>query len=163
MIKMTKPEPRDGKIFDEGRYQAKRQADNTLVTGILVRDEITGEIEGILNEENDYTELAWIFDSTLVKIDNEIDGNEPVIDYLVIAVDGITAEVTTFKASMTQSAAIAAMKEVIDGEPDVYENGMLWIQIDCIDQMEFNMLTDTYIKCIPIDKMEYGKISDLHF
>ena len=65
---MSKPEERDGYIYEEGRYKAKRIAFDSNVTGILVRNKSTNKIEGILNENNDYTELAFIDETTIVKL-----------------------------------------------------------------------------------------------
>ncbi len=65
---MTRPEKREGYIYEEGRYRAKRAAFNSNVTGILVRNKSTNKIEGILNENNNYAELAFIDETTIVKL-----------------------------------------------------------------------------------------------
>lgn len=65
---MSRPKEREGYIYEEGRYSAKRIAYDINVTGILVRNKSTNKIEGILNEENDYAELAFIDETTIVKL-----------------------------------------------------------------------------------------------
>lgn len=65
---MPRPEERDNYIFEKGRYSAKRIAFDINVTGILVRNKSTNKIEGILNEDNDYAELAFIDEKTIVKL-----------------------------------------------------------------------------------------------
>lgn len=51
-------------------YRAKRPANNQWVVGYLVKNK-SGKIEGILNKDNDFHELAWIIESTLEKIQNK--------------------------------------------------------------------------------------------
>lgn len=65
---MSRPEEREGYIYEEGKYSAKRAAFDINVTGILVRNKSTNKIEGILNEANDYAELAFIDEATIVKL-----------------------------------------------------------------------------------------------
>ena len=65
---MSRPEEREGYIYEEGRYRAKRATFDSNVTGILVRNKSTNKIEGILNENNNYAELAFIDEATIVKL-----------------------------------------------------------------------------------------------
>lgn len=65
---MSRPEEREGYIYEEGRYRAKRAVFDSNVTGILVRNKSTNKIEGILNENNNYAELAFIDEKTIVKL-----------------------------------------------------------------------------------------------
>ena len=85
---------------------------------------------------------------------------EPLIKYLVIAVDGVTCEVTTFKVEMTQSNAITKMKDIIDDEPTIMSNGELWSSIECD---EISMITDSYLRLIPIDNIEEGSLDEVMF
>lgn len=48
-------------------YRARRPANNKWVTGYLVKNK-KGEIEGILNKNNHFQELAWIIEDTLEKV-----------------------------------------------------------------------------------------------
>lgn len=48
-------------------YRAKRPANGYWVTGYLVKNK-NGEIEGILNKNNHFYELAWIIEDTLEKV-----------------------------------------------------------------------------------------------
>ena len=48
-------------------YRAKRPTNGCWVIGYLVKNK-NGEIEGILNESNQFHELAWIDESTLEKV-----------------------------------------------------------------------------------------------
>ena len=48
-------------------YRAKRHINSYYVTGYLVKNK-NGEIEGILNKDNHFCELAWIDENTLEKI-----------------------------------------------------------------------------------------------
>ena len=48
-------------------YRAKRPANGHWVTGYLVKNK-SGKIEGILNKDNHFYELAWIVESTIEKI-----------------------------------------------------------------------------------------------
>lgn len=48
-------------------YRAKRPANGCWVTGYLVKNK-EGRIEGILNKNNHFHELAWIDESTLEKV-----------------------------------------------------------------------------------------------
>ena len=48
-------------------FRAKRPANGCWVTGYLVKSK-DGKIEGILNKNNRFHELAWIDDSTLEKV-----------------------------------------------------------------------------------------------
>lgn len=48
-------------------YRAKRPANGLYVTGYLVRNK-DGVIQGILNKNNHFAELAWIDNSTLEKV-----------------------------------------------------------------------------------------------
>lgn len=49
-------------------YRAKRPANGQWVTGYLVKNK-EGRIEGILNKDNHFYELAWIIEDTLEKIE----------------------------------------------------------------------------------------------
>lgn len=49
-------------------YRAKRPANGYYVTGYLVKDK-EGRIEGILNKDTQFYELAWIDESTLEKVE----------------------------------------------------------------------------------------------
>ena len=48
-------------------YRARRPANNQCVTGYLIKNK-KDEIEGILNKNNHFCELAWIDENTLEKI-----------------------------------------------------------------------------------------------
>ena len=48
-------------------YRAKRPANNQWVAGYLVKNK-NGAIEGILNKDNHFYELAWIDNSTLEEV-----------------------------------------------------------------------------------------------
>lgn len=69
---LPKPKPIKGYTIEEGRYRARRPANNHWVYGFLVK-KTNGEIEGILNEKTlchissdpSYAELAWIDENTL--------------------------------------------------------------------------------------------------
>jgi len=71
MSKLPRPKSRPGFIFMDGRYTAKRDVNDNYVKGILVKDEKTNEVKGILNEANYYAELAYIDESTLKEIPEE--------------------------------------------------------------------------------------------
>lgn len=48
-------------------YKAKRPANGHYVIGYLVKTK-DGKIEGILNKDTDFYELAWVIEDTLEKI-----------------------------------------------------------------------------------------------
>lgn len=48
-------------------YRAKRPANGHWVTGYLVKNK-NGDIQGMLNKNNHFAELAWIDNSTLEKV-----------------------------------------------------------------------------------------------
>lgn len=48
-------------------YKARRPVNGHYVTGYLVKNK-NGEIEGILNKDNHFCELAWIDENTLEEI-----------------------------------------------------------------------------------------------
>lgn len=48
-------------------YRAKRPVNNQWVEGYLVKNK-EGAIEGILNKDTNFYELAWIIEDTLEKI-----------------------------------------------------------------------------------------------
>ncbi len=58
-------------------YKAKRPAANSFVKGYLIQNK-EGRIEGILNSSNNFEELAFIEDSTLEVIKDEI---VPIYDH----------------------------------------------------------------------------------
>ena len=51
----------------EDFYKAKRPANGHWVTGYLVKNK-KGQIEGILNRDNQFYELAWIDEKTLESV-----------------------------------------------------------------------------------------------
>ena len=52
------------KIVSTEFYRARRPANNAWVVGYLVKNK-EGQIEGILNKANNFSELAWIIPETL--------------------------------------------------------------------------------------------------
>lgn len=58
-------------IVSNDEYKAKREVNNVYVYGYLVKDK-KGKIQGILNKDTHYAELAWIDENTIERICSEI-------------------------------------------------------------------------------------------
>ena len=58
---------KENHIVSSNFYKAKRPANGHWVIGYLVKNK-KGEIEGILNRDNQFYELAWINEKTLESV-----------------------------------------------------------------------------------------------
>lgn len=109
------------------RYTGLRPASKTCVSGLLVRKVSDDSIVGILNEANDYAELAWVEENLVIP--ETLEESFKRRGYKLIDIDENTVKAVKIKECTTAT-------EEVSCEKCNYYRTMKWCG-DCIDKSEY--------------------------